>query len=84
MRGRVYDVPEIVEIAATHQVTPAQVAIRWTLQNGVTTIPKSVHEERIRENADVFGFQLSGEEMAAIDALDRGERLGPDPDRFGA
>jgi diketogulonate reductase-like aldo/keto reductase len=84
MRGRVYDVAEIVEIAAGHEVTPAQVAIRWTLQHGVTTIPKSVHEERIRENADVFGFELAEDEMAAIDALDRGQRLGPDPDRFGA
>ena len=82
MRGRVYDVPEIVEIAERHGVTPAQVSIRWILQHGVTTIPKSVHDDRIRQNADVFGFELTAEEMAAMDALDRAERLGPDPDRF--
>ena len=56
-------------------------SIRWILQHGVTTIPKSVHDERIRENADVFDFELSEAEMAAIDALDRSERIGPHPDR---
>ena len=84
MRGRVFDVPVLVDIAACHDVTPAQVSIRWILQHDVTTIPKSVHDARIRQNADVFGFSLSAEEMAAIDRLDREERLGPDPDRFGA
>jgi diketogulonate reductase-like aldo/keto reductase len=58
------------------------VTLRWILQNGVTTIPKSVHRERIAENADVYGFELTPAEMAAIDALDRGERLGRDPDSF--
>lgn len=82
MRGRVFDVPILVEIAERHGVTPAQVSIRWILQHEVTTIPKSVHSERVRENADVFGFELSPADMAAIDALDRGERMGPDPDRF--
>lgn len=80
MRGRVNLVPTLVEIAARHDKTPAQVSLRWILQHGVVTIPKSVHENRIRENADVFDFTLSAEEMAAIDALDRHERLGPDPD----
>jgi diketogulonate reductase-like aldo/keto reductase len=83
MRGRVDDVPEIAEIARRHGRTPAQVSIRWILQHGVATIPKSVHRERIVENADVYGFELSEMEMATIDGLDRGQRLGPDPDTFG-
>jgi methylglyoxal/glyoxal reductase len=83
MRGRVLLIPELVEIAQAHDKTPAQVAIRWILQRGVTTIPKSIHEHRIAENADVYDFELAGEEMAIIESLDRGERIGPDPNRFG-
>jgi methylglyoxal/glyoxal reductase len=83
MRGRVYDVPTLVEIARRHGKTPAQVSIRWILQLGVTTIPKSVHRERLVENADVFDFELSADEMTAISALDRDERIGPDPNRYG-
>lgn len=82
MRGGVAQIPEIVRIAEAHGKTPAQVTLRWILQNGVTTIPKSVHRERIAENADVYDFGLSDSEMAAIDAVDRGERLGRDPDSF--
>jgi len=84
MRGAVAQIPEIVEIGRTHDKTPAQVSIRWILQHGVTTIPKSVHEARIAENADVFDFELSDEEMAVIDGLDRGNRVGRHPDSFGA
>jgi methylglyoxal/glyoxal reductase len=83
MRGRVLLIPELVEIAQAHNKSPAQVAIRWILQRGVTTIPKSIHERRIAENAEVYDFELSGAEMAMIETLDRGERIGPDPDRFG-
>ena len=82
MRGRVAEIPELVEIGARYGKTPAQVSLRWMLQLGVIAIPKSVHEARIRENADVFDFDLSEGEMAAIAALDTGERLGPDPTRF--
>ena len=59
-----------------------QIVLRWNLQKGVVTIPKSTHRERIAENADLFDFELSEESMAQIDALDRGERNGPDPDDF--
>lgn len=83
MKGRVAEVPELVMIAEAHGVSPAQVAIRWILQKGMVTIPKSVHSERIAENADVFSFHLTDEEMAAIDLLDRDQRLGPEPDRGG-
>ena len=82
MRGAVAQIPEIAVIAEGRGKTPAQVTLRWILQQGVTTIPKSVHRERIAENADVYDFELSSEEMASIDATDRGERLGRDPDSF--
>jgi diketogulonate reductase-like aldo/keto reductase len=71
--------PTIVEIAAAHGRTPAQVMLRWHLQQGRQVIPKSVTPSRIRENFDVFGFDLTGEQLAAIDALDTGVRGGPEP-----
>jgi methylglyoxal/glyoxal reductase len=83
MRGRVSLVPELVHVAQTHEKTPAQVTLRWILQRGIITIPKSIHERRIAENADVYDFALSESEMAMIESLDRGERIGPDPNRFG-
>ncbi len=83
MRGRVNLIPELVEIAQRHRKTPAQISLRWILQRGITTIPKSVHSDRIAENADVYGFALSEQEMALIAGLDTGTRIGPDPDRFG-
>lgn len=83
MRGGVFRIPELVEIAERHGKTAAQVSIRWILQLGVTAIPKSVHAERLRENADVYDFELTAEEMATIASLDTGERIGPHPDRHG-
>jgi diketogulonate reductase-like aldo/keto reductase len=80
LKGRVEEVGELVVIGAHHGRTAAQVALRWNLQHGAVVIPKSVHRERIEENADVFGFELTAQEMARIDALPDGERLGPDPD----
>lgn len=65
--------PEITEAAEAHGVTPAQVVIRWHLQNGTIVFPKSANPERIAENFDVFGFELSDSEMAGITGLDRGE-----------
>lgn len=79
MRGRVAHIPEIVAIARRLGATPAQVAIRWVLELGHVVIPKSVHEERIAENADVFSFELSAEDHKTLASLDRDERLGPDP-----
>lgn len=71
--------PVIGEIAATHGRTPAQIMLRWHLQEGRSAIPKSVNPERIASNFDVFDFELTGAELAAIDALDTGVRGGPDP-----
>lgn len=80
MRGRVFQMPELVEIGDAHGKSAAQVSLRWILQHDVVTIPKSVHVERLRENADIFDFELSSEEVRVIDGLDRGERIGPNPD----
>ncbi|MDI3328303.1 MAG: aldo/keto reductase [Alicyclobacillaceae bacterium] len=82
MRGRILDHPTVVELAGRYGKTPAQIILRWDLEHGVVTIPKSVREERIRENADIFDFALSPEDVARLDALNRNERVGPDPDHF--
>jgi 2,5-diketo-D-gluconate reductase A len=81
-QGAVLDDPAITKIAGAHDVTPGQVVIRWHIQLGNVVIPKSVTPERIEQNFDVFGFELSDDEMRAIEKLDAGERTGPDPDTF--
>ena len=75
-RGRRLDHPTIQTIAAAHHRTPAQVLIRWGLEHGVVEIPKSVHRERIRENAQVFDFSLTPREVATLDGLRGGPRVG--------
>ena len=82
MRGKVNDIPVMQEIAAKHGKTPVQVVLRWDIQKGVVTIPKSVKTERIISNSDIFDFELSLEEMAKIDALDVEKRIGPHPDHI--
>ncbi|WP_129337310.1 aldo/keto reductase [Cellulomonas endophytica] len=72
--------PVIVAIAQAHAKSPAQVMLRWGLQQGRSVIPKSTKANRIAENIDVFDFELTGEELAAIDALDTGRRGGPEPE----
>jgi 2,5-diketo-D-gluconate reductase A len=81
-QGAAVSDPVLGEIAAAHGVSAGQVAIRWHLQLGNVVFPKSVTPERIEQNFDVFGFTLSDAEMAAIEALDAGRRIGPDPDTF--
>lgn len=71
--------PTIGQIAAAHAKSPAQVMLRWGVQHGRSVIPKSTKPARIAENIDVFDFELSDEEMAAIDGLDTGRRGGPEP-----
>ena len=71
--------PVIGEIARTHGKTPAQVMLRWHLQQGRSVIPKSTKPHRIAENVDVFDVELTGEQLGAIDALDTGKRGGPEP-----
>jgi 2,5-diketo-D-gluconate reductase A len=82
-KGEVLDDPAVTRIAEAHGRTPGQVVIRWHLQVGNVVIPKSVTPERIEQNFDVGDFELGDDEMAAIAALDAGERTGPDPDTFG-
>jgi methylglyoxal/glyoxal reductase len=72
MKGRADSVRGLADIAERHGKTGAQVSLRWILQKGMTAIPKTVHEERLIENADVFDFELSAEEMQAIDGIDAG------------
>ena len=79
-RGQVLADPVIQACAAEHRRTPAQVILRWHMQLGNIAIPKASSEARIRENLNVFGFTLSDRDMAAINALDRGQRTGSHPD----
>jgi 2,5-diketo-D-gluconate reductase A len=76
---RTFDDPTILGIAQSHDKSAAQVMLRWHLQQGRSAIPKSVRRERIVENFDIFDFELSAAELAAIDALDAGVRGGPEP-----
>lgn len=82
MSGRVAEVESLHEIAAQYDRTFAQIVLRWSLQKGVATIPKSSTRSRIEENASLFDFELSPDDIARIDALDAGKRVGPDPDDF--
>jgi 2,5-diketo-D-gluconate reductase A len=75
--------PTVTAIAQRYARTPAQIVLRWHLQLGNIVFPKSARPERIRRNIDVFGFELGNDDMAAIDGLDTGRRIGPDPDEFG-
>jgi diketogulonate reductase-like aldo/keto reductase len=71
--------PVVVELAAKHGKTPAQIVLRWHIEHGFCAIPKSVKPHRIGDNVDIFDFQLSSDEVAAIDAFDAGVRGGPEP-----
>ncbi|WP_328477386.1 aldo/keto reductase [Actinoplanes sp. NBC_00393] len=78
----VLDDPAVTSIADAHDRTPAQVVLRWHVQQGRIVIPKSVTPDRIRQNLALFDFELTAEEMSAIDALERDGRTGPHPDHF--
>ena len=82
LKGEVNNISVVSEIAAKYGKTPVQVVLRWDLQKGVVTIPKSVRKERIISNAEIFDFELSAEDIKRIDALDKGERRGADPNNF--
>jgi 2,5-diketo-D-gluconate reductase A len=81
-QGAILGEPAVVEIAEHHGRTPAQAILRWHLQLGNVVIPKSATPERIRENIDIFDFELDEAEMAAIGEIDTGRRSGPDPASF--
>jgi diketogulonate reductase-like aldo/keto reductase len=82
MQGKIFEIGELNAIAEKYQKSVAQIVLRWDLQNGVVTIPKSIKEQRIIENADIFNFELSDEEMNEINDLNKDERVGPNPDEF--
>jgi len=82
MQGQLLDNPELQEIASKHEKSVAQIILRWDLQNGVVTIPKSTKAHRIAENATVFDFELTADDMKRIDSLNQNHRVGPDPDNF--
>lgn len=79
-RRAVLNIPELKEIAEKHGKSTAQIILRWHLQNGVLFIPKSVHSERIQQNADIYDFSLSAEEMKKIDDLNQYARTGREPE----
>jgi diketogulonate reductase-like aldo/keto reductase len=82
MQGIVNDIPVLQALSVKYQKSPVQVVLRWDIQKGVVTIPKSVTPERIMHNADIFDFELSPEDMVKIDQLDKSARIGADPDNF--
>ncbi|MBG9449740.1 glyoxal reductase [Cytobacillus firmus] len=81
-RGRVLEDSDIKEIAERHNKSAAQIILRWHLQNGIMVIPKSVKKDRLRENADIFDFELTEDEMRQMNALNINHRFGADPDNF--
>lgn len=81
-QGTVLTDPVVAAVAQEHGVSPAQVVLRWHVQRGTVVIPKSVTPARIAANLEVFGFELTADQMTQIDGLDAGGRIGPDPDAF--
>ncbi|MEB2277503.1 aldo/keto reductase [Bacillus sp. ILBB4] len=82
MQGELLNNEVLTEIANKHNKSVAQVILRWDVQNGIITIPKSTKEHRIVENASIFDFELTKEEIERIDELNQNHRVGPDPDNF--
>lgn len=82
MQGKIFNIPELQTLATKYGKNVAQLTLRWSLQKGVVTIPKSIRKERVISNAQIFDFEITPEDMKAIDRLDRHERVGADPDNF--
>ncbi|HBW20807.1 MAG TPA: oxidoreductase, partial [Actinobacteria bacterium] len=80
--GNVLEDPTINLTARQVNKSPAQVVLRWHIERGDIVFPKSVTPARIKENIDIFDFELSGEDVEAISALNKSQRTGPDPDKF--
>lgn len=84
MRGKVFEIPLLKELAKKYKKTVSQIVLRWDLQMGVVTIPKSTTPSRIKENTDIFDFEISKDDMAKIQQLDKGIRTGSEPDEVYA
>lgn len=82
MQGKVFQLDITKDLEAKYGKSTAQIILRWNLQKGVVTIPKSVHKNRIVSNAEIFDFELTADEVAYLDGFHKGERIGPDPDNF--
>lgn len=82
IKGQVTEITLIQELAKKYGKTPAQITLRWHVQHQVVAIPKSSNPQRIAENAQIFDFELSQEDMILLDSLDQGKRVGPDPYNF--
>ncbi len=82
MQGKLFRLDICKELELKYNKSAAQIILRWDLQKGVVTIPKSAKKERILANAAIFDFELTADEIAHLDSFDRGERIGPDPDNF--
>ncbi|WP_435624106.1 aldo/keto reductase [Flagellimonas sp.] len=82
MQGHIFGMDEFKKLAEKYGKTIAQIVLRWDLQKGVVTIPKSVKKERIISNSEIFDFELEEGDIQLLDAMDRGKRFGPDPDNF--
>ncbi|NNM18897.1 MAG: aldo/keto reductase [Croceitalea sp.] len=82
MQGKIFDMEEFKTLAKKYNKSIAQIVLRWDLQKGVITIPKSSKKERIKSNADIFDFELSKEDVHVLDQMHKGKRFGPDPDNF--
>jgi len=81
MQGQIFNIPLLAEMAVKYKRTIAQTVLRWNIQMGVVTIPKSTRPERILENMQIFDFEISENDMQAICSLDNGQRVGHNPDR---
>lgn len=82
MQGQLVKLELITQLAEKYKKTPAQIVLRWDIQQGVVTIPKSINPDRIKSNSEIFDFELAEEDMNKMSMLDTGERIGPDPDNI--
>jgi diketogulonate reductase-like aldo/keto reductase len=82
MQGKIFNIKELHPLAEKYKKDIVQIVLRWNLQKGVVTIPKSIRRERIISNANIFDFEITLKDMQAIDSLDKNERVGADPDNF--
>jgi len=82
MHGKIFEIKELQILASKYGKDIAQLVLRWNLQKGVITIPKTVHRQRMFSNAKIFDFEISTVDMLAIDRLDCHHRIGADPDNF--
>ena len=82
MRGKVNEIPLLIKLGEKHHKSPVQIVLRWDLQKGIVTIPKSVHKDRIQNNCNIFDFELTPEDIDLIDALEQDHHFGAHPDTF--